>query len=101
VPPDSQPKPGGEGAPPTKKITCPDGTPARLNDDYCDCSDGSDEPLTSACSHLLVRKETFPCRDGSGAIYASRIRDGIRDCADGSDEIYMPNSYVSAGRLLS
>jgi len=69
-------------------VVCPDGTKGRVNDDYCDCSDGSDEPMTSACSHLLVRKETFPCGDGSGlVIYASRVGDGIQDCPDGSDEL--------------
>ncbi len=57
-----------------------------LNDDYCDCADGSDEPRTSACSHLLVRKKTFKCADGHSFIYPSRIRDGVKDCPDGSDE---------------
>jgi protein kinase C substrate 80K-H len=61
-----------------------------LNDDYCDCQDGSDEPLTSACSHLLVNNRTFSCPSiVSGKtikLFPSRIRDGIVDCSDGSDE---------------
>ena len=61
-----------------------------LNDDYCDCQDGSDEPLTSACSHLLVNNRTFSCPSSvSGEmikLFPSRIRDGIVDCSDGSDE---------------
>lgn len=58
-----------------------------LNDDYCDCPDGSDETLTSACSHLTVGKHTFACNDEDNTmIFASTVGDGIVDCPNGSDE---------------
>ena len=69
------------------EIKCPDGSVGYLNDDYCDCSDGRDEPNTSACSHILVQRPMFACHDGRKTIFASRVRDGIRDCDDGSDEL--------------
>lgn len=72
-----------------KRFSCSDGTFGFLNDDYCDCSDGSDEPETSACSNLLVSQRIFPCADGNGDTFTSRVRDGIKDCADGSDEVSM------------
>lgn len=34
----------------------------RVNDDYCDCDDGWDEPGTAACSHLASSE--FHCENG-------------------------------------
>ncbi|KAF4674241.1 Long-chain-fatty-acid--CoA ligase 3 [Perkinsus chesapeaki] len=58
-----------------------------LNDDYCDCSNGTDEPGTAACSHFADAQ--FYCQNRgsvSKLIWASHVGDGVCDCCDGSDE---------------
>lgn len=57
-----------------------------INDGYCDCSDGSDELSTDACSHILVQQPLFLCDHNMKAIYPSRVGDGIPDCVDRTDE---------------
>mmetsp|Transcript_1057 Transcript_1057/g.1728 ORF Transcript_1057/g.1728 Transcript_1057/m.1728 type:complete len:248 (-) Transcript_1057:47-790(-) len=75
------------------KIRCHDGGGnGYLNDDYCDCEDGSDESTTSACSHLTIQQSTFHCLDGTAILYASRVNDGVKDCLDGSDEVTSSSS---------
>lgn len=40
--------------------------PDSLNDDYCDCADGADEPGTAACAGAVTRR-TFWCSAVTGA----------------------------------
>lgn len=86
-------------------IKCKDGSKkfsiAQLNDDFCDCPDGTDEPGTSACP-----TGKFYCRNAGHAplfLYSSRVNDGICDCCDGSDEydgkVNCPNTCWEAGKV--
>ncbi|KDQ65053.1 hypothetical protein JAAARDRAFT_28714 [Jaapia argillacea MUCL 33604] len=77
---------------PSSKSTwkCLDGSKeiawSAVNDDYCDCLDGSDEPGTGACPGT-----SFYCKNEGHigtSIPATRVNDGLCEveCCDGSDE---------------
>lgn len=66
---------------------------AYVNDDYCDCVDGSDEPGTAACvartDSADGRHNMFYCENKQHRpeyIYKWKVQDGLCDCCDGSDE---------------
>ncbi|XP_039157500.1 glucosidase 2 subunit beta [Eucalyptus grandis] len=63
----------------SNRIKCKDGskkfTRAQVNDDFCDCPNGTDEPGTSACPN-----GKFYCRNAGHVpviIFSSRVNDGI------------------------
>ncbi|KAI3457166.1 hypothetical protein Pfo_013829 [Paulownia fortunei] len=87
-------------------IKCKDGSKSftrdRLNDNFCDCADGTDEPGTSACP-----AGRFYCRNiGSTPrfLFSSRVNDHICDCCDGSDEydgiVICPNTCIMGGNIV-
>ncbi|KAL2245693.1 UNVERIFIED_CONTAM: Glucosidase 2 subunit beta [Sesamum indicum] len=87
-------------------IKCKDGSKSftrdRLNDNFCDCADGTDEPGTSACP-----AGRFYCRNTGSTpafLFSSRVNDRICDCCDGSDEyggtVICPNTCIMGGNIL-
>lgn len=60
----------------------------QVNDDYCDCADGTDEPSTNACVNGTFYCETQHRNKqmSFNSIPSSQVNDGICDCCDGSDE---------------
>lgn len=60
---------------------------SKVNDDYCDCLDGTDEPGTNACENgIFYCEHQSDSQEISNFVKSYKVNDGICDCCDGSDE---------------
>jgi len=84
VPPDQQALYAGP------EFSCKDGSGkiaiAQVNDNFCDCADGSDEPATAACGSSGAQFWCVNKGHHGKFLFASMVNDGVCDCCDGSDE---------------
>ena len=70
-------------------FSCTDGSKidaSQINDDFCDCADGSDEPATAACSTAGGQFWCVNKGHHGKFLFSSFVNDGVCDCCDGSDE---------------
>ena len=60
---------------------------SKINDNYCDCPNGLDEPGTNACLNNVFYCSVGNTTNDKYSIPSTMVLDSIKDCDDGSDEI--------------